>query len=605
MTQSATEAQPKAKKNKLSSGFFRFVLTRFLLIIPTVFILVTIVFFVMRATGDPISAALGGRLTPEELQKRIHAAGYDRPLIVQYIDYLGGLLHGDLGTTLTYNQKVSTILTHYGAATFELAFLALIVALIVGIGLGRIAARKRDHAADAGIRTFAILCYATPVFFLGLILKLIFAIWLNALPASGRSSLATEMQFSRLVSPTGFYIIDAIQLGDMSVLLDVLRHAVLPALALGLLTAGVFIRLVRTNVIATYNSGYVEAARSRGVSEKRLLNKHAWKPALIPIITVMGMQIALMLAGAVLTETTFEWKGLGFMLSQYLKARDFVAVQGIVILIAIIVAVLLSIFAGVLLGLISGYFGGWVDRVLVVIADAIYSFPSLLLAILMAIMISHGQSGLWSGIFASGISITVVYIPQYFRTIRAEVIRIKESAYIESARVVGASTWRIMTKHLFKNSTRTLPVILTLNSSEAILTLAGLGFLGFGIEPTAAAEWGYDLNRAVSDVTAGIWWTAVFPGLAIVLIVLGITLVGESLNDLADPRLRARKSAGEVVGSIEDTSVDPSQEPGKRNEVVAELEAAKNPMGASDKPVTVTDRDPSFVASEWASEEGE
>ena len=249
------------------------------------------------------------------------------------------LLHGDLGTTLTDNQKVSTILTHYGAATFELAFLALIVALIVGIGLGRIAARKRDHAADAGIRTFAILCYATPVFFLGLILKLIFAIWLNVLPASGRSSLGSEMQFSRLVSPTGFYIIDAIQLGDMSVLLDVLRHAVLPALALGLLTAGVFIRLVRTNVIATYNSGYVEAARSRGVSEKRLLNKHAWKPALIPIITVMGMQIALMLAGAVLTETTFEWKGLGFMLSQYLKARDFVAVQGIVILIAIIVAV--------------------------------------------------------------------------------------------------------------------------------------------------------------------------------------------------------------------------------------------------------------------------
>ncbi len=281
----------------------------------------------------------GRRLTPAELQQRIHAAGYDRPLIVQYVDYLGGLLHGDLGTTLTDNQPVISILTHYGAATFELAFLALIVALIVGIGLGRLAARKRDRAADAGIRTFAILCYATPVFFLGLVLKLIFAVWLNILPASGRSDLNSEMQFTRLVSPTGFYIIDAIQLGDMNVLVDVLRHAVLPAVALGLLTAGVFIRLVRTNVISTYNSGYVEAARSRGVSEKRLLNKHAWRPALIPIITVMGMQIALMLAGAVLTETTFEWKGLGFMLSQYLKARDFVAVQGIVILIAIIVAV--------------------------------------------------------------------------------------------------------------------------------------------------------------------------------------------------------------------------------------------------------------------------
>lgn len=332
-------APSKTKRNRISGGFFRFVLTRFLLIIPTVFILVTIVFFVMRATGDPISAAMGGRLTPDELQRRIHAAGYDRPLVVQYLDYLGDLLHGDLGTTLTDNQPVISILVRYGAATFELAFLSLIVALIVGIGLGRVAARRRDRAADAGIRVFAILCYATPVFFLGLMLKLVFAVWLNVLPSSGRSDLSSEMQFQRLVSPTGFYIIDALQLGDGQVLADVLRHAVLPALALGLLTAGVFIRLVRTNVISTYNSGYVEAARSRGVSEQRLLSKHAWRPALIPIITVMGMQIALMLAGAVLTETTFEWKGLGFMLSNYLKARDFVAVQGIVILIAVIVAV--------------------------------------------------------------------------------------------------------------------------------------------------------------------------------------------------------------------------------------------------------------------------
>ncbi len=332
-------AAARPKRNRLSGGFFRFVLVRFLLIIPTVFILVTIVFFVMRATGNPISAALGGRLTPQELQRRIHAAGYDRPLIVQYVDYIGGLLHGDLGTTLTDNQPVTSILTRYGAATLELTLLSLIVALVVGIGLGRLAARHRDRAGDAGIRVFAILCYATPVFFLGLVLKLIFSVWLGVLPSSGRASLASEMQFTRLVSPTGLYIIDALQLGDMKVLGDVLEHAILPALSLGLLTAGVFIRLVRTNVISTYTSGYVEAARSRGVSEHRLLSKHAWRPALIPIITVMGMQIAMMLAGAVLTETTFEWKGLGFMLSTYLKARDFVAVQGIVILIAVIVSV--------------------------------------------------------------------------------------------------------------------------------------------------------------------------------------------------------------------------------------------------------------------------
>ena len=209
----------------------------------------------------------------------------------------------------------------------------------------------------------------------------------------------------------------------------------------------------------------------------------------------------------------------------------------------IIVAILLSFFLGVFLGLVSGYIGGWLDRILVVIADAVYAFPSLLLAIVAAIVISGGQSSLWGGILAAAISITAVFIPQYFRVIRAETVRIKSEAFVESAKVIGASTPRIMFRHVLRNSTRTLPLILTLNSSEAILTLAGLGFLGFGIEPTSAAEWGYDLNKAVSDVTSGIWWTSVFPGLAIVLVVLGVTLVGESLNDLADPRLRTRRRA--------------------------------------------------------------
>ncbi|THG28162.1 ABC transporter permease [Naasia lichenicola] len=224
-------------------------------------------------------------------------------------------------------------------------------------------------------------------------------------------------------------------------------------------------------------------------------------------------------------------------------------------LFVIVVAVVLSIFLGVLLGLISGYLGGWLDRVLVVIADAIYAFPSLLLAIVMAIVLSGGQSGLVPGVFAAAISLTVVYIPQYFRVIRAETTRIKNEAFVESARVIGASTPRIMFKHVLRNATRTLPLIFTLNSSEAILTLAGLGFLGFGIEPSSAAEWGYDLNKAISDVTSGIWWTALFPGLAIVFVVLGITLVGESLNDLADPRLRGRRSVAASAGLTAQTSV--------------------------------------------------
>lgn len=226
-------------------------------------------------------------------------------------------------------------------------------------------------------------------------------------------------------------------------------------------------------------------------------------------------------------------------------------------LVVMVVAVLLSIFAGVALGLVSGYFGGWLDRVLVVIGDAVYAFPSLLLAIVMAIVISGGRSDLVGGILAAAISITVVFIPQYFRVIRAETVRIKAEAYVESARVLGASNFRIMFRHVLRNATRTLPLIFTLNASEAVLTLAGLGFIGFGIEPSAAAEWGYDLNKSLSDVTSGIWWTSLFPGLAIVLVVLGITLVGESLNDLADPRLRSRRRAAASDGTVAETSVVP------------------------------------------------
>jgi len=226
-------------------------------------------------------------------------------------------------------------------------------------------------------------------------------------------------------------------------------------------------------------------------------------------------------------------------------------------LLVIIVAVVLSIFIGIALGVISGYLGGWLDRILVVVADAVYAFPSLLLAIVAAIIISGGQSTLWTGILSAAAAISVIFIPQYFRVIRAETVRIKSEAYVESAKVVGTSTFRIMSRHVLRNATRSLPLIFTLNASEAIFTLAALGFLGFGIEPTSAAEWGYDLNKSISDVTSGIWWTSVFPGSAIVLVVLGMTLVGESLNDLADPRLRTRKRASKRLAPAAETTVVP------------------------------------------------
>ncbi len=243
----------------------------------------------------------------------------------------------------------------------------------------------------------------------------------------------------------------------------------------------------------------------------------------------------------------------------------------------IVIGVAASIVIGVVLGLVSGYFGGWLDRVLVVVSDAIYAFPSLLLAILAAIVISAGQSSMWGGVIATAVSITVVFIPQYFRVVRAEVVRVKGEAFVESARVVGSGHVRIMTRHVLRNAVRTLPLIVTLNACEAVLTLAGLGFLGFGIEPTAAGDWGYDLHKALADVTSGIWWTAIPPGVAIVLTALGVTLVGESLNDLADPRLRTRRRKALVAGEVGQTVAVPGGVLAAGPEGVGGLDALEGP----------------------------
>ena len=333
------EDTPRRARRRASGGLGRYILVRFLLIIPTVLILMTMVFFLMRITGDPITAALGGRLTPDQLAQRRAEAGYDRPLIVQYFDYLGGVLRGDFGTTYTDNTPVSEVLTTYGAATFELVVYSLVVALLLGVPLGMIAARTRDRWPDAVLRIVAILGYATPVFFVGLLLKLVFSVGLGWLPVAGRLSTSGQITMSTILNPSPFFLLDALRLGDTELLRDVLGHAVLPAVALGILTGGVFLRLVRTNMIGTLEMQYIESARSRGVAETRLTTRHGLRPALIPIITVMGMQVAMMLGGAVLTETTFEWNGLGYMLAEYMKARDYIAVQGIVMMLAVIVAI--------------------------------------------------------------------------------------------------------------------------------------------------------------------------------------------------------------------------------------------------------------------------
>ncbi|MDR2564523.1 MAG: ABC transporter permease [Bifidobacteriaceae bacterium] len=213
-------------------------------------------------------------------------------------------------------------------------------------------------------------------------------------------------------------------------------------------------------------------------------------------------------------------------------------------LMVVVMAVAASILIGVALGVVSGYLGGWLDRLLVLITDALYAFPSLLMAIIVSIVVSSGRSSAIAGMISASLAITVIFIPQYFRVVRNATISAKTEPYVDAARVAGSKSGRIMFGHVLPNVSQTIPVLTTLNASESILTLAALGFLGFGIEPTSAAEWGYDLNKATtSDVANGIWWTSVFPGLAIVLVVAGVTLIGESLNDVLNPLLRTRGGA--------------------------------------------------------------
>jgi peptide/nickel transport system permease protein len=325
---------------KTSSGSLRgYLITRLLLVIPMVWILVTLVFFVLRVIGDPIKSAFG-QLPPDEIAKREHAAGLDRPLLSQYWDYLKGVAHFDFGQSLTDHTPISEILTENGAATLELTFWAVVVALIVGIPLGRVAARYRDRLPDVGLRLFGVLCYAIPVFFVGLLLKLLFAIELGWLPVSGRATANTEIAINDVTPNTHIFLINAILYGDNGYVWDVIKHTILPAITLGLLVAGIFLRLVRVNLLQTLRADYVEAARARGVREGRVVRKHAFKNAMIPVVTVMGLQIATLLGGAVLTETTFEWQGIGYKLYFYLQHNDYIAVQGIVTAIAVIVALI-------------------------------------------------------------------------------------------------------------------------------------------------------------------------------------------------------------------------------------------------------------------------
>ncbi len=197
----------------------------------------------------------------------------------------------------------------------------------------------------------------------------------------------------------------------------------------------------------------------------------------------------------------------------------------------VVVATLFSLVIGVPLGLFSGYLGGRLDRALLFLMDTIYTLPGLLLSVTVAFVVGRG-------VLNAAIALSVAYVPQYYRVVRNHTVSVKTELFIEAAQATGASPWRVLTRYLLLNVIQSVPVLFTLNAADAILTLAGLGFLGLGL-PEEVPEWGHDLRQALSGLsTGGIWWTALFPGLAMTLLVVGLSLVGEGLNDLINPLLR-------------------------------------------------------------------
>ena len=286
----------------------RYILQRVLLVIPMMWVLVTMVFLLMRvAPGDPISAALGGKLSPQALAHAKRQAGLDKPLIVQYGDYLWQILHLNFGTTFTDNQPVIDVVRDNGGATVSLTIAAFIVALVLGIPLGLLAGRLRDSAPDVLIRVFGIITYATPIFFLGLLLQ-VFVAPRVGLPTGGE---ATPETLYIVPQRTHILLIDAFLSGDSTSIVDVLKHWPCPRSPSASASAASSSGWCGSTSCRPCKSDYVEAAQARGIARGKVMRKHALRNALVPVITVIGLQVALLLSGAVLTETTYNWPGIG------------------------------------------------------------------------------------------------------------------------------------------------------------------------------------------------------------------------------------------------------------------------------------------------------
>ena len=302
-------------------------------------IISSLVFILLRiAPGDPVDAILGTRANEFARESLRIKLGLDKPLINQYLEYLNHLVHGNLGISLSTQESVKVIISKALPASIEVAIFAILIASLIGYLIGFLGAVKSESKIDFFGRIFGIGTYALPPFWAAMLIQIIFAVLLGWLPIGGR--LAPGMSYPPSI--TGFLLLDSILNKNIELIFSSFKHLILPSFTLGILLSGIFSRSLRLNLEEILKKGYVEAAKSRGINESRILVKHALPNTMLPLLTITGLTVSSLIGGALLIEITFSWPGIALSLQEAINQRDYTVVQGIVVIISSIV-VLISV----------------------------------------------------------------------------------------------------------------------------------------------------------------------------------------------------------------------------------------------------------------------
>lgn len=311
---------------------FAYTLRRVLMVIPVLLGMSLVVFFMIRAIpGNPAQVILGQKATKEAVAALTHKLGLDQPWYVQYVKYLGGLLQGDLGESIRTGSAVSHEIWPYLAATLELSLAAMLIAIVIGVNAGIISAWFQNSWFDYAAMVLALVGVSMPIFWLGLMEQWVFAIHLDWLPTSGREDIRNPIE-----PLTHLYLVDTLLQGNTEQFMQVLQHLILPSVALATIPMAIIARITRSSMLEVMKSDYVRTARAKGLSMFWVVYKHSLKNAIIPVLTVIGLQTGLLLGGAILTETIFSWPGIGRYIYEAIGYRDYPVIQSGILIVATI-----------------------------------------------------------------------------------------------------------------------------------------------------------------------------------------------------------------------------------------------------------------------------